>query len=353
MVATDIVQTFAALRSLLLDSGARFGRIELTSGQAILIHRPRSTVAVIEPGSRLPEGFDVLVVAGNAVALAESLAHLGTQRVQFLGLPTPAALARRIIAEAARAADAFGAAEVADRLLDIGASLNQERDPARILERILSQARSITHADAGSIYLAEDEGKKLRFMAAHNDSVDADFSEFTMDVTPSSIVGAAVLGRRTVRVADLYAEATTMTGSLFFHDRRLDEKLGYQTRSVITTPMITPEGRVLGVIQLINARVDSKGPLTTPSCFDSRVRAFTDDDEHLCAALGSQGATALGERTALRRDRSLVRGVCARERPRDRANATRPPAVTPSGSPTSPSRWPRSSTTPATATSAT
>ena len=285
---------FARVRAWLLDGGRAYGRVEADASGGILVHRPRATVAVVEAGGALPQAsFDVLVVAGTPAELARGLAQLGERRVQLIPLPSQREVAERILAAAVDAADAFAASRVADQLLDIGRSLNAERDPARVLEQILGQARAITQADAGSIYLVEDEGKRLRFCFAHNDSVSTDFTEFSMPVTPTSIVGSAVLSKRSVRISDLYNSGQSMTGRIFSHDRSFDERLGYQTRSIITTPMITPDGRVLGVIQLINARVDRAGPLTEDEDFNTRVRAFTDEDEHLCEALAGQAATAL------------------------------------------------------------
>ncbi len=140
----------------------------------------------------------------------------------------------------------------------------------------------------------EEAGTRLRFSAAHNDSVAIDFSTFTMPVSETSIVGTAVLSARTVRVADLYADGAAETHDRrFTHDRTLDRSLGYQTRSMLTTPVITPEGRVLAVMQLINAREDGAGPLRTDADFDGRVRPFTSEDERLCTALASQAAVAL------------------------------------------------------------
>ena len=246
----------------------------------------------------MPEGFDLLVVAGAGEALAAALSELAPERIVLLTLPTPPAVAEHVIREALAAAQAFAQARVADQLVEIGRALNAQHDPARLLELILEHARQITHADAGSIYLVEDEGKTLHFRLAHNDSVDADFSEFTMPVTESSIVGACVRAAKTIRIDDLYVEGGPMAlGRRFHHDRSFDERFGYQTRSMITTPMITPDGEVLAVIQLINAKDH-----------DEQVRPFTKQDERLCKALASQAAVALENARLVRDIQALFEG---------------------------------------------
>ena len=59
-------------------------------------------------------------------------------------------------------------------LLQIGVALSSERDVDALLSLILSKARDITNADAGSLYLIEESEsgeKHLRFKLTQNDSI--------------------------------------------------------------------------------------------------------------------------------------------------------------------------------------
>src|SRR5689334_23125923 len=47
-------------------------------------------------------------------------------------------------------------------LIEIGIALSAERDPARLRERILLEAKKITRADAGTLYL-KNKGRELAF----------------------------------------------------------------------------------------------------------------------------------------------------------------------------------------------
>lgn len=276
------------------DGEAELGRVFLDTGGNVVIQRPRATVVLMPPGAEVPSQFDVLLLVGPPNILADALVQMDTPRMQLLSVPTPPVVADKVVREALRMAEAVTGARVADQLVEIGTALSAERDPSRVLELILQHGRSIARADAGSIFVVEEDGTRLRFSAAHNDSVEIDFSTFTMPVSETSIVGTAVRSGRTVRVADLYADGSAETHDRRFnHDRTLDRSLGYQTRSMLTTPVITAEGRVLAVMQLINAREDGAGPLRTDEDFDSRVRPFTPEDERLCSALASQAAVAL------------------------------------------------------------
>ena len=64
----------------------------------------------------------------------------------------------------------------------------------------------MTGADAGSVYVVEEEGgseaeykpppkKFLHFMLSQNDSIEIDFKEFMLDIDDKSIVGQAVLSK--------------------------------------------------------------------------------------------------------------------------------------------------------------
>ncbi|MFO7561588.1 MAG: HD domain-containing phosphohydrolase, partial [Enhygromyxa sp.] len=113
-----------------------------------------------------------------------------------------------------------------------------------------------------------------------------------------SVVGACVLGGQPIILRDCYSEAEadrSFNGRSFPHDRSFDERLGYQTRSMLTVPMRPPDGEVLGAIQLINARMNPHDtrPLRTGEDFSRRVVPFDAEAERLCRALAAQGAVAL------------------------------------------------------------
>ncbi len=289
------LEGFASFRRWLMSaSDDALGRVGIDRYGNVVLQSPRAKVVVVPPGGEVPERFDVLLLAGPPNILARALVEMKTPRVQLLALPTPIVVAQRVVQEAVRQAEAVAGARIADQLVEIGTALAAERDPARVLALILKHGREIAKADAGSIYVVEQDGGRVRFALADNDSVELDLHEFTMPVTPGSIVGTAVLSGQPVRVGDLYDSGASVThGRVFAHDKSLDERLGYETRSMLTTPVITPEGRVLAVMQLINARTDDRGPLRTRADFDARVRAFTADDERLCLALAGQAAVAL------------------------------------------------------------
>lgn len=269
-----------------------FGRVELLSqasgaARAGVVVRERARLGVVEAGRGLPPEFDVLLLLGPIEGLAAALARLPNHRVFALPLPVPVPLLQRTVDEAVRAAQTVLQGRVADQLIEVGLALNRERDPRRVLELILRHARAITGADAGSVYVVEDEGQRLCFRVAHNDSVVADFGEFSLPVSDGSIVGACVQTAEVINIADLREGPEGL-----LHDGSHDERLGYETRSMLTVPMRAPEGAVVGAVQLINAK-HGRGPLQGAADIAARVHPFSEADARLVQALATQGAVAL------------------------------------------------------------
>jgi HD-GYP domain-containing protein (c-di-GMP phosphodiesterase class II) len=206
-----------------------------------------------------------------------------------------------------------------DELLAISRALSGERDIRKLLDLILHKSRQITGADAGSVYVVEsdepngsgqggaretthrrmaalggDRGGKtnLHFMLSQNDSMTVDFKEFTLKVDESSIVGKAVLGRRPINIADLGALASAEIPGLT-HNRSFDQQTGYQARSMLTVPMTSAMGDVIGVIQLINKKREPESKLGGPDDFVAQVVPFDRTSEEMALALASQAGVSL------------------------------------------------------------
>jgi HD-GYP domain-containing protein (c-di-GMP phosphodiesterase class II) len=190
-----------------------------------------------------------------------------------------------------------------DMLISIGRALSQQRDLRSLLDIILRRAREVCGADAGSIYVVEGEDdaaeRKLHFKVAHNDSVEAievETTGFTMQVSDTSIAGLCVLTGDEINIPDLYALDPPGVGNNpwgFVHDRSFDERHGYQTRSMLTVPMISARHQVIGVIQLINKRARGYANLCAPKAFQTGVVPFDEVSVNYAKTLASQAGIAL------------------------------------------------------------
>lgn len=184
-----------------------------------------------------------------------------------------------------------------EQLNDIGASLSKERDINRLLENILVAAKTITHADGGTLYRLTDDRRHLRFEIVRTDSLNIRLGGTTgnkiafPDVALTNELGEpnntmvaayAAINDKTVSIADAYTEA----GFDFSGTRGFDEKTGYRSTSFLTVPMKNHENEVIGVLQLINA-IDQGNHQVVP---------FSYADQRLAESLASQAAIALTNR---------------------------------------------------------
>jgi HD-GYP domain-containing protein (c-di-GMP phosphodiesterase class II) len=175
----------------------------------------------------------------------------------------------------------------------IGVSLSAERDTDALLTLILTKAREITHSDAGSIYVVEDAADgapRLRFKLAQNDSVRVPFTEFTLPIDDASVAGHVALTGAVLQLDDAYL---LPTGSRFRINREFDERVGYRTKSMLVVPMATPQGKVIGALQLINCKRDPAAVFPTPADVLAHVIPYPPRFRDLAASLASQAAVAL------------------------------------------------------------
>jgi HD-GYP domain-containing protein (c-di-GMP phosphodiesterase class II) len=175
----------------------------------------------------------------------------------------------------------------------IGVSLSAERDTDALLTLILTKAREITHSDAGSIYVVEeaaDGPPRLRFKLAQNDSVQVPFTEFTLPIDDASVAGHVALTGAVLQLDDAYV---LPAGSRFRVNRDFDERVGYRTKSMLVVPMATPQGKVIGALQLINCKRDPAAVFPTPADVLAHVVPYPPRFRDLAASLASQAAVAL------------------------------------------------------------
>jgi HD-GYP domain-containing protein (c-di-GMP phosphodiesterase class II) len=183
-----------------------------------------------------------------------------------------------------------------EQLNAIGASLSAERDIDRLLEAILTAAKSITRADGGTLYRLTEDGT-LRFEILRTSSLKYYLGGTSGNAVPfypihllgkdgkpnhSMVAAYAALTGKTVNIADAYtAEGFDFTGT-----RNFDKKTGYRSKSFLTVPMANHDREIIGVLQLINAQDPKTGEIVP----------FSPADQRLAESLASQAAIALTNR---------------------------------------------------------
>jgi HD-GYP domain-containing protein (c-di-GMP phosphodiesterase class II) len=184
-----------------------------------------------------------------------------------------------------------------EQLNEIGAALSSERDIHSLLEKILLAAKTITHADGGTLYRVTEDQTALRFEIVRNDTLgialggtsgnaisfpDLPLHDETGHPNNSMVAVYAAINDKTVNIADAYSEA----GFDFSGTRKFDEHTGYRSQSFLTVPMKNHENEIIGVLQLINA-IGPKGATVMP---------FSPAEQRLAESLASQAAIALTNR---------------------------------------------------------
>jgi len=191
-----------------------------------------------------------------------------------------------------------------DQLNAIGTSLSAERDINRLLEAILTAAKTITRADGGTLYRVTEE-KTLRFEIVRTSSLKYYLGGTTGNPVPfypiqlykdgrpnqTMVAAHAALTGKTVNIADAY----TAEGFDFAGTRAFDAKTGYRSKSFLTVPMRNHEGEAIGVLQLINAQDPHTGEIVP----------FSASDQRLAESLASQAAVALTNRMLINQLESL------------------------------------------------
>lgn len=178
------------------------------------------------------------------------------------------------------------------RLIQLGLEVNQISDLDVLLEKILSEARNLVHADAGSIYIKE--GDTLKFSYSQNDALQAKlkpgkkliYTTFSMPIDNKSIAGFVANNGSTSNIPDAYKISSALP---FSFNSDFDKKVGYHTKSILTVPLTNNRKQIIGVLQLINAQDDN-----------DQIISFMDEDEPLIIHFANYAANAI-ERAQLTR----------------------------------------------------
>jgi len=182
--------------------------------------------------------------------------------------------------------------EKLSRLIQIGLEVSQISDLDVLLEKILSEARKLVNADAGSIYIKEADN--LKFSYTQNDTLQAKlgkdkkliYTTFSIPINNNSIAGFVANNAKISNIPDAYKISEALP---FSFNSDFDKKVGYHTKSMLTVPLKNTRNQTIGVLQLINAQDD-----------DDNIIAFMDEDEPLIMHFANYASNAI-ERAQLTR----------------------------------------------------
>ncbi len=177
-------------------------------------------------------------------------------------------------------------------LLKIMEKLYHIKDINALLDVVLLQARQFAHADAGSIYLIENQ--VLNFSYIHNDTLFGSsgsnkylYTSNTLPIDNQSLAGYVALTGEPLIIDDAYHIPAEMP---FSFNPSFDQLSGYRTQSILAVPLITSNNKTVGVMQIIN-------PLNEAG----ELEAFTLQDQLILRYFANNAAAAI-ERAMMTRE---------------------------------------------------
>ena len=170
-------------------------------------------------------------------------------------------------------------------VMRLGVELTEVKDVDVLLERILLEARQLTNADAGSIYIKETG--KLKFSYTQNDTQQKKltpgkkliYATFSIPINNQTISGYVANTGESLNIPDVYK---LTSGLPYSFSSSYDDLSGYRTQSMLTFSLKTNRGDTIGVLQLINAK-DTRG----------KVVPFSKKDEPLILHFANMAAVAI------------------------------------------------------------
>ena len=135
--------------------------------------------------------------------------------------------------------------------------ITAELDLDALLQRVMAEATRMLHAERSTLFLRDERTRELFARVAEGDSV----GEIRFPET-AGIAGAVFTTGESINIAHAYAD-------LRFNPE-LDRQTGFFTRSILCVPVISNDGNIIGVTQVLNRR---GGPFTAED--EQRLKAFT------------------------------------------------------------------------------
>jgi len=158
-------------------------------------------------------------------------------------------------------------------MMDFTVKLYGIEDMRDVLAHIVDQAAKLIHSDRCTLYLYDEVHNELYSEFYYGERV----KQIRLALDNTSIAGYCGNNIEIINIPDVYADLSLIHENLRFNSH-FDEINQYQTRSMLSVPLVDNAGKLLGVLSLIN-KINS-------SCFDEL-------DESLLSGFGQHAAIAI------------------------------------------------------------
>jgi HD-GYP domain-containing protein (c-di-GMP phosphodiesterase class II) len=179
----------------------------------------------------------------------------------------------------------FNEKEKLQEIIRLSSEVTKINDLDLLLEKILAKARAFVNADAGSIYIREDD--QLRFSHSQNETLSKKlpsgkkliYTAFALPINNHSIAGYVANTGEILNISDVYEIPSYLP---YDFSKNFDLVSHYRSKSMLTVPLKTTRGDIAGVLQMINGQ-DEKG----------NIISFSKEDEPLMSHFANTAAIAI------------------------------------------------------------
>lgn len=164
-----------------------------------------------------------------------------------------------------------------ESIIEIEKLLGEIQDIDVLLERILTETRRIVNADAGSIYIVEGNNLKIKY--AQNDThlralspgSKLPYAFLSFPINEKSVAGYVASTGTSLNIPDVYEIPREKPYK--FNDSS-DITTKYRTRSMYALALKNARGRILGVLQIINAQDENGNVISFDNDAELYIKHF-------------------------------------------------------------------------------
>ena len=251
----------------LRHEGDFFGELELVDG------RPRSSqVVAVDNGTLLTlakEDFKYLL--NNCHPFAVRLLEVSSIRLRALTYYFVRSM-ERSVSQLSAEINRF------ECLIEAAKTVNSSLELDKLLFIIMDTALAVVNCDRGTLYLVDEPKQELWSKVLK----DAEIVEIRLPMG-KGIAGYVAATGEVVNIPDAYNDPR--------FNPEIDKRTGYRTKTILCSPMRNKEGKIIGVLQLLNKRAGT----------------FTHEDENFIAALSVHASIAIENARLYEQEKALAR----------------------------------------------
>ena len=220
-------------------------------------------------------------------ALSDSVEHTPAQAE---GQPNVLRLRKRIERDGTRPRTPNPLQEL-NAMHTVSAVMISNPDLDHLLRLIVDELVKVIGAERGTLYLIDEAHGELQSRVLQSE--ESELTEIRLKIG-EGVAGYVAASGQTLNIPDAYADPR--------FNASFDRQTGYRTRSILAVPMVNPQQKIIGVVQLLNKQ---GGP-------------FTAHDERLLAAITAQAAISIENarlyqqeirQRVLQREVEMARGI--------------------------------------------